>query len=435
MERLATRKIVEPNPEGYELPVTMGKVKHTITDLNPQFAAELPFKKGSNDTPFGYFACVKFDADVVERPYYTLGVLPGHNRSVIWGSFNFRAFDGTLYRDIDIKGGGHTSYQEALRAVEDKGDIHHPEMLEPARIQRNDEHATPNDYWGLMSMKEATHDMRMAEELAKIGIKAVRGMTILRLKELFVPKEGLVPVSTLREEIFTKKNPTDIHLERDFDPVLYVRAYGVRSRLNEYPSQLEKMIPKETLATRRAELVRDAMHFVAGEEGIPVEAFTLDRYLSWYATSLGKLLGRLHANGLSGHGNICNSKSKERRADDPANLTLDCRLVDLQTVAKLKGDKDKKYMHIRDDQEDGLWALNNLLDMAKGLDPSSSEEGWHKKRMETLGRMLIESAYQEYAAVRRLSKQKNGGELGYEDMRMDGFGSWQTGLKKSLAES
>ena len=205
------------------------------------------------------------------------------------GEVIFRDKEGNLYRDVDAKGIGHLRRHSRglgyrVAPVEGGGEG-------PWRVK------------GLLESGYAHTDRYNSEMLIENGIRTYRTVAIVELKELIVEGKKI----TVKEARKTGLIPID------FVPVVAIRAYpGTRERIESGPA------PQE----RRETALGDAATLVAQELGKDPEEFSAHEYLTWFAETLGRQVAKLRKLGLH-HGYIT-----------PHNTTLDCRIIDLDSVAR-----------------------------------------------------------------------------------------------------
>jgi|GEM_PF-3452624 hypothetical protein len=239
-----------------------------------------------------------------QKPRYRLGARPGHGRSGDVGKVFFRDKDHpeSIYRDVDLIGCGFMTIT--------------PEYPETQWGEIEE-----GEYNGLVAEANAYKNADMSEKFSALGIRTNRILAILRPKELPVIIEGTqqkLSISALRKREL---------LSPEFNPVIEVRAFGTKTRISEIGAGTR------TEANRKIAEIDDALTLVAHETGGVVSDFST--YLKWFAETLGKNLGLMHANGYL-HGNLI-----------PHNITLDCRLVDFDTVMTRAGRNERQWESLR----------------------------------------------------------------------------------------
>lgn len=237
---------------------------------------------------------------------------PGHNRSFVWSEHMMQDESGETLGKINIKGTGYISLGEW-------GQGHHiiPESerrtLEPRKLEQY-----RDGMLGLMSLEDAQTDFDNSEKMAELGIRTSRGVAIIKLETVFYPDMGIVEVATLKEKGI---------IPEDFEPVVYVRTTGVDHRIRDYEDP--NMIPRSNrkwLRERKGNAISGAMEAVSAEYGI--ENMDLKQYLLWFSKTFGEQVGKLHM-----HGYVHNGLFKAPRSFvHPVDVTLDCRILDLDNV-------------------------------------------------------------------------------------------------------
>lgn len=199
----------------------------------------------------------------------------------------FKDDEGNLYQDLDLKGTGHAITIEGGLEVGSISSYNDP----------------PN-------LKDLEKDRDWAELLHKEGLRVVRHIAHIKLKEIIY--EG--------RKITIEQAKKISNIKANAEPAIAVRAFGVRTRTY----QLLK-----TPDAEKEEMLEDARKHVAKELGINPQRFTKRNYLNWFAKTIGKNLGKLHALGYR-HDNLY------------PNVTLDARLVDFATIDRRSGGFDSE---------------------------------------------------------------------------------------------
>jgi tRNA A-37 threonylcarbamoyl transferase component Bud32 len=113
-----------------------------------------------------------------------------------------------------------------------------------------------------------------------------------------------------------------------------MRAFGMKARVAD--------------ATQKVIYIEDAVQLLSHERGIDVS--TPDTYARWFAKTLGSNIGKVHALGYI-HGHMT-----------AQNVTLDCRLVDLDSVEPTADlNEQVRTSIVETDVADGQEALGSLL--------------------------------------------------------------------------
>jgi len=247
-----------------------------------------------------------------------LTVHESHHRSALLGRVIISDKEGNLYRDIDQKGGGFIERD--------------PKTGELKVVFRNYKVSkSTTGPLGFVSLGHAMNDRDMAELFNRSGIRTYRVAAIIKLNELVDEDGSLIPVGkAMRKGIIPTNN---------FTPVVEMRVYGIKMRIEDADEiSLE-----------------DAIKMVAQETGN--KKMNYGAYASWFAETLGTELGKIHALGYR-HGYMT-----------AHNITLDCRIVDLDSVSSFEndyktrgGEGEREYeADRRDDLENALISLGHLF--------------------------------------------------------------------------
>lgn len=308
-QKMATPELVRLDPseakELYEaehfLPAV--KVDNEVEWVNPN--VDLPFDLVTG-LPTELALMVLPDDSDMEADAMVLGI-SGHQRSIQIGRQPFSDAQGVTYRDIDSKGSGYVEWN--------------PAKSEPGGSQRGLVGTGFNgDYWGdhannprgLLDIHNARRDQVFGEIFSEGGVRVALPLAVIRLKEI-IDKDG--------EKIGIDEARHRGILDEDFDPAIELRGFGTRHRLNNWGIFGQEM---------SREGLNDAIGLVANEIGLKPEEFTPKDYLLWFARTLGEQLRKIHEMGFA-HAGLHSQ-----------NLTLDCRLVDLDTVQSLASDGEER---------------------------------------------------------------------------------------------
>jgi hypothetical protein len=227
---------------------------------------------------------------------------------------------------------------------------------------------------GLVDYNYAIGDSQMAEKLLKAGIRTYRVIGITLLEEIVIKRgeDGTVKKIPIKEAEERGMIP------KGMQPVAEIRAFGTKERIySVYSSSSGK---------ERAEAaLKDAKLLVAQELGIDPEKFSTPEYLEWFAKTLGKEVAKLHKlklfhNYLSNH-----------------NISLDCRIVDLDSVDK--ANSDRSYF------EDTDYAGTSLLELVEGIGDNTTE-GNELQSKEYYKRLFNDSYEAELALKKRGARQE-----------------------------
>lgn len=271
---------------------------------------ELPFKieKGKPTNVVGFFTSAP---EKNKKPIIKFEVHPSHKRSALISRVIFKDKQGNLYRDVDQKGGGYV--RDAI-------------VKEPVVIDESDESTfSASGPFGLCNLRCAILDKGMSEKFLKYGIRTYRVVAIVKLKKIIDETGNKITIKEAREKKFLR--PID-------NPVIEIRAYGTKMRIVD--------------ANNNYKFLEDGIRLVAQELGIDNESFTAPDYYNWFCVTLGKQVAKMHKNGyahcyLSEH-----------------NITLDCRIVDLDSLIDFRNGKKFRKMTQRD-KKDAVRSLELLF--------------------------------------------------------------------------
>ncbi len=236
-----------------------------------------------------------------------VGIRKGHNRSATWlDSPKCQRLEAFFWRDVNLKGVGRVSGDSAggfFRIVSEKEKT---EAVTWARVVNKDYDSgqyldSETEVRGLLDYVDALNDTMWAEQLHVLGVRTHRTLGIILLKQLVTLSEGVCSVESLKQKEL---------LPGGFTPVLQVRALGTEFRISDLSGV--KLPQQQTVMS-------DVYQLIGEELALP---FSEEDYLEWFASTLGKNIGLLHQAGLF-HGSI-----------NPHNVTLDCRLVDHDTMRR-----------------------------------------------------------------------------------------------------
>lgn len=284
-------------PRGRENLVVLSKVDNKVLEVNTNVFMPLKLEKGK-PSPMGLFveAMLRDESDTSLEGKFREEFWSSHHRSMLLGKAFFEDNEGRLYRDIDIKGMGFLAIQGAYRGAK-------PAILVPGKTRYAEAFlAGVSPHGGLLDRDVAFYDYCVAEEFTQAGIRTHRGLAIIELRELIV--------NGRRKSVNELKKYGLI--DKDFYPVIEVRAFGTKARISDRtPEQLE-----------------DAKRLVAQELGI--EFNSDEEYFKWFAQELGRNVGLMHKNGW-----LYTNWTDQ-------NITLDCRIVDLDSVEALTDEKHRQ---------------------------------------------------------------------------------------------
>lgn len=204
---------------------------------------------------------------------------PTHNRSLILAHAIYKDTEGRLYGTMDEKGSGYVVKGVSRMSV--------------LPIKKG---TALQGMLGILERGAAETDASIAEYFISSGIRTYRIVAITKLKELINNGKRYSIDEAKREGIIPNES----------EPVISIRAFGTRNRIDDISS--------------RPDSFEDARLMVAQELRRDPVGFGKPEYFRWFANTLAENVARMHKAGfvhkfLSSH-----------------NLTLDCRIVDLDGV-------------------------------------------------------------------------------------------------------
>lgn len=332
------------------------QVKNTVLEVNPHVNIPVKLKEGK-PSPLGLFAEAAFEEKPGELPKgkRVLEVWPKHRRSALLGRVIFADDEKRRYRDIDIKGVG--SFCSGGEELEKRMTVY----FRPG---------TPSTQGreGLLDFDTAFFCYQISEKFIEVGIRTCRTIAIIELKQFIVDGHKFSLKQAREEDL----------LDKDFRPVVEIRAFGTKARI-------ENLEPWVGLFNGQRLLFGDAKKFVAQELGY--KKISSRDYFIWFAKTLGTNVGLIHKNGWSHH-NL-----------RPHNITLDCRIVDLDTVTQLttKNEQSADFQQARDSL--------SVLTKSLGLELRMGEAETLKKYFEESYDAAFPSEEREQY-FKRVSKEK-----------------------------
>lgn len=244
-------------------------------------------------------------SDEASEKQYPIEITKDQSRSGILGRVIFSDKEGRLYRDIDLKGLGYTKlgYKDYTKHDYKGGVGSVGEEVSPR---------TRGWYFigtaGIANQELIRRDIDFSEKFLKAGIRTHRVIAMIDLKEIIDADGKKISIDEAKERKILKK---------DDEPVIEVRAFGVRSRLSDISSNWNNpdLVKK---------LFFDARTMVAQELKRRLEGFTGPEYLVWLVETTAINIARMHHKKWV-HGFLSTH-----------NLTLDGRIVDLDSVENIK---------------------------------------------------------------------------------------------------
>jgi hypothetical protein len=311
------------------------EVKNTVIKANPNVHSPFNLRVGE-PSPLGLFVESPFyeRPGVLEPGKYALERQHRHGRSAILARAIFQDNEGRMYRDVDMKGVG-VVYSENASTRDHSLNADNP-----------GKEICTNSYEGLLNRDFARYDYKMTEEFIKLGIGTCRVLGIIELQEIIATRPSMIRPWAPR--VFTTDNifelskdpnwkPEKLSLEeavdegiikKNFHPVIEVRAFLTRSRVsdlyNHYEYDLDCKGKEQVLDACGQLMLEDAMKLAAEELGLE-EPLSKTAYLEWFIRNLARNVGIMHRNQWEHH-----------YLQDGHNITLDGRMVDLDSVRPLK---------------------------------------------------------------------------------------------------
>lgn len=258
------------------------RVANEVVWVNP----EIPVVKLTVGQPCNLGLMINLDQEKVPSAC-SLEVLPTHCRSALLGRVFFRDNDGTLYREIDLKGIG------AIRWT----------MLIPSPGSIIDPFEDDTCPYGLADKDWVEHNIKMVQVFKEVGIRVCPTIAVVKLLEI-IDRLGK-PISLENARYLGIIAP-----ERE--PVIEIRAFATKTRA------LNICSPYTAIFSRSIPLFEDGKALVAAELG--KKSLTIDEYLEWFAKNFGRQIRLIHNLELI------------HRYLTPHNVTMDCRLVDFDSV-------------------------------------------------------------------------------------------------------
>lgn len=342
---------------------------------------DLPFDlKVGEPTSLGLFLTSKI---LISDSSFPIETSMGHSRSGLLGRVIFKDKQGNLYRDIDAKGLGYStiSYQEGEQKV---GKVKKAESDGTAR-------STTGGWYtkgtlGILNDSLARRDIRFTREFMKAGIRTHQPIALIELKEIIDEFGNRVSVEEAKRK--------GILADTD-EPVIELRAYGTRSRLNDVAQAKDPNVAEKLLS--------DAMAIVVQEKNLSLETFSKLDYLKWLIETTAINIARMHYKKWV-HGFLT-----------VHNISLDGRIVDLDSVENIKEhERNVDSKVVKSFEGDHDKAMESLMDFVFGSYPEhglSDLPHWryivNDFDVMTGGvKVFFESAYKKEATVLKKRKTK-----------------------------
>lgn len=304
------------------------EVQNEVIWVNPDFP-ELPFDiKEGEPTKLGLF--------LTPRPKegeknFDLKVAAEHRRSALLGRVIFKDKQGWFYRDIDLKGAGYSHITE--------------DSIKVGRIQPH-YLGDSNQACGILNLNWAKYARDMSEKFLKAGIRTERYIALIKLKEIVDNHGYKISIGKAKKGGYPGEYPL---LPKSLQPAIALRAFATKFRIRDI----------DMLSPDSIEKLEDARKIVSQELGVNEKDFSFQKYFEWFAKTLGENIGLMHKNGWF------------HRYLNEHNVTLDCRIVDLDSVGKFANLKEwvKKNKRMEEDIRSGrrnvLYTLEHVFDALK----------------------------------------------------------------------
>lgn len=297
----------------YCLPIN--SVKNRVDWVNRDLR-ELPFDlRVGEPCDFGIFLTESWSSN----PIRTVEVAGPHGRSAIFGRVIFADKFGNYFRDIDLKGIG------SVQILEPKSP-HDPTSVrvgEVAPIPKR-----KGETYGILDLRMARSSVEMARKLLKATIVTYAPIALISLQEICVGPNG--------EKISVEEAKEKKIIDADVEPGIEVRGFTTKSRI------------EDLLGKHKDLYLRDAMSIVADRVGADPNEFNAREYFKWFAASVAFDLAVLH---MMGH---------YHKYLTAHNITLDARIVDLDSVRRFSKNEEKRVKQVGYDL---LLARETLQDM------------------------------------------------------------------------
>lgn len=274
------------------------EVKNEVIWVNPHFP-NAPFAL-EKDKPcsLGIFLTPQIDGKKVRL---NVEVAAAHLRSGIVGRIIFTDDENNLYRDVDLKGIGFVNVYFLNKNPNYSVGL----VLETQSNQTR----------GINYLSNAIIEAEKGEIFLKMGIKTARTLAIIELSEIIDEKGEKITVDTARQTGKILKNNV---------PVAILRAWGTRTRIDDI------LLLSDPRESRVALLLEDVQTLVSQDLKQTHKKFVDAKYFEWLVTVVAENIARMHKHGWV-HGNLT-----------PHNITLDGRIVDLDTVQKIEYCSEEK---------------------------------------------------------------------------------------------
>lgn len=256
---------------------SLHQVDNEVEYVNTHIVAPFKLSEGAR-TDLGIFLS---PVPKQGEPTYEVEKQKYHGRAGLLGRAIIQDDEGRKYRDIDAKGVGYLSDKVIFQFS-----------------------GTP----GILNYEDAIKERDVSETMLKLGLRASRVLSIIRLKEIF-DKDG--------NRISTEEAKQKDLIGKTDEPVVEIRLMGTNARIQDLIVDMNNY----TESKRKYDLLmEDARTIVSQELGKKPEEFSLKDYGMWFAQNLGSQVAIMHRNGWI-HTGLTDQ-----------NITLDGRIVDFDTA-------------------------------------------------------------------------------------------------------
>ncbi|MEK7200820.1 MAG: hypothetical protein AAB672_01675 [Patescibacteria group bacterium] len=259
--------------------LSLYQVNNKVEYVNTHIQAPFELSEGTQ-TDLGIFLS---PVPKQSEPTYGIEKQKYHGRAGLLGRVIIQDDEGRKYRDIDAKGVGYLSQKHIFEFS-----------------------GTP----GILNYEAATKEKDVSEAMLKLGLRASRVLSIIRLKEIFDKEGKRISIEEAKQKGLIRG--TD-------EPVMEIRLMGTNARIQDITISNEDTTYTET-QQKNVLRIEDAIIIVGQELGKKPEEFSLKDYEIWFAQNLGQQVALMHHNGWV---HICLTDQ---------NITLDGRIVDFATA-------------------------------------------------------------------------------------------------------
>ncbi len=244
-----------------------------------------------------------------DQSTFNLEVSGSHTRSGILGRVIFSDKDGRLYRDIDLKGTGFIQRDLSFNWENVEIKVAPVEGHYGETSGKRSEFSYFGGSTGIANQELIRRDVNYSEKFLKAGIRTHRVIAVVDLKEIIDASGNKISVTEAKNKGI---------LSKEDEPVIEIRAFGVRWRIHDVVEALSSYNPENNKAARR--ILLDAKNMVAQELGRDPDGFSYKDYFEWLVLTTALNLARMrHNKWVSGY-------------LTEHNIILDGRFVDLDSV-------------------------------------------------------------------------------------------------------